>query len=75
MSPTRRLVVKRSGHPFRQASPRPVAALGRPGAGHPIRRKFPRALAAPMPRDEDGDLKLFVLSFTAFFICIYSFIS
>jgi len=41
--------------------------------GHPIRA----ALAAPseshVSRD-DGDLKLFVLSFTAFFICFYTFL-
>lgn len=43
-------------------------------AGHPFRR----SLALPnyrLPRNEDYDLKLFVLSFTAFFICIYGFIS
>jgi hypothetical protein len=40
-------------------------------AGHPFRR----ALIVDRPmRNEDQDLKLFVLSFTAFFISIYSFI-
>ena len=41
--------------------------------GHPIRA----ALAAPRPvrvSKDDGDLKLFVLSFTAFFICFYTFL-
>jgi hypothetical protein len=40
-------------------------------AGHPFRRSLPGAQPV---REEDHDLKLFVLSFTAFFICIYSFI-
>lgn len=41
--------------------------------GHPIRA----ALAAPREPHasrDDGDLKLFVLSFTAFFICFYTFL-
>lgn len=41
--------------------------------GHPIRASIKRH-AAPPVRNEDQDLKLFVLSFTAFFVCIYSFI-
>lgn len=54
-------------------------------AGHPIRRQFGRAPAravAPQHRENqdvraqrgDDDLKLFALSFTAFFICIYTLI-
>lgn len=47
--------------------------------GHPIRRMMltrraaPKVRLAPHAREEDG-LKLFVLSFTAFFICIYTLI-
>lgn len=42
-------------------------------ARHPIRQSLPRAepmVEAP-PRE---DLKLFALSFTAFFICFYTFL-
>ena len=54
-----------------------VAVLN-PDARHPIRRMVaPPPPPAPAPaaksRDDD-DLKLFALSFTAFFICIYSLI-
>jgi hypothetical protein len=42
-------------------------------SGHPIRRSI-RATHSRDLRGEDHDLKLFVLSFTAFFVCIYSFI-
>ncbi len=41
--------------------------------GHSFRRTLSKASAA-RPGKEDSELKLFVLSFTAFFICIYSFI-
>ena len=49
------------------------------GRGHPFRRKIaPQVLAIPVPtkraHDDDHDWKLFVLSFAAFFITIYSFI-
>jgi len=42
-------------------------------AGHPIRQMLARAEARPK-RNDDQDLKLFVLSFTAFFICFYTLI-
>jgi hypothetical protein len=42
-------------------------------ARHPLRRRFPPPAVA-MP-NEDSDLKLFALSFTAFFIVIYGFIA
>ena len=42
-------------------------------ARHPLRRSLPPvALAAPVKRSQDQDLKLFVLSFTAFFVCIWT---
>ena len=50
------------------------ASIPNPAAGHPIRRmiKPPRPLRQPSA--DDQDLKLFALSFTAFFICIYTLI-
>jgi hypothetical protein len=43
------------------------------GASHPFRQRV--AVRAEMAtRGEDNDLKLFVRSFTAFFICIYTLI-
>jgi hypothetical protein len=47
------------------------------GAGHPFRRRLPRpatALIEALP-DDRNDLRLFALSFTAFFVAIYSFIA
>ncbi len=48
-------------------------AYRQPPARHPLRRRFPDVVTAP--RSDDNDLKLFALSFTAFFIVIYSFIA
>lgn len=45
--------------------------------GHPFRRTL-RLKPAPsrrVPSEDDNDIKLFVLSFTAFFICFYTFIA
>lgn len=42
-------------------------------ARHPIRRMLVQPGAKPN-RSDDQDLKLFVLSFTAFFICFYTMI-
>lgn len=39
---------------------------------HPMRRTLPPP-ARPV-RDDDKDLKLFALSFTAFFVCFYTLI-
>ncbi|WP_176484631.1 hypothetical protein [Sphingomonas spermidinifaciens] len=44
---------------------------------HPLRRqlKLTRAdRAANARRAEDSDVKLFALSFTAFFVCFYTFL-
>ncbi|WP_198927868.1 hypothetical protein [Sphingomonas jeddahensis] len=41
-------------------------------ARHPLRRMMPPP--APPRSDDDKDLKLFVLSFTAFFVCFYTLI-
>jgi hypothetical protein len=43
-------------------------------AGHPLRRSLPPPVIARATRDDDQDLKLFVLSFTAFFVCFYTLI-
>ncbi len=44
------------------------------GAGHPFRRSLPPVPATRPAIDEDGDWKLFLLSFSAFFTCFYGFI-
>jgi hypothetical protein len=44
-------------------------------AGHPLRRALISPQAMPSARSDDRDWKLFVLSFTAFFICFYTFIA
>lgn len=46
-------------------------------ARHPFRQRLPRPrllVAAPVA-DDAHDLKLFALSFTAFFVAIYGFIA
>jgi hypothetical protein len=41
--------------------------------GHPFRRNLPPVRVVPVP-EQDSDLKLFALSFTAFFVCFYTFL-
>ncbi len=41
---------------------------------HPFRQSIALAAEARSTRNDDNDLKLFVLSFTAFFICFYTLI-
>ncbi len=46
-------------------------------ARHPFRRMLPPHILAPLPdlqRRNDGDVKLFFMSFTAFFIAAYGFL-
>jgi hypothetical protein len=43
-------------------------------AGHPFRNSLKAAAAARRKRADDQDWKLFALSFTAFFVCFYTFI-
>lgn len=55
-----------------------------PALGHPLRRRL--GLQARTPgstddrtpvragSDDDNDIKLFVLSYTAFFVCFYTFL-
>lgn len=44
-------------------------------AGHPFRAAIPAVRAHVRKQEDDGDLKLFLLSYTAFFICFYTFIA
>ncbi len=41
---------------------------------HPIRSHVRRAAALEQKARDDSDVKLFALSFTAFFVCFYTFI-
>lgn len=41
--------------------------------GHPFRRTLPPMRVVKIA-DQDSDVKLFVLSFTAFFVCFYTFL-
>jgi len=43
-------------------------------ARHPVRRALPPVKPLAPVREDDQDLKLFALSFAAFFVCFYSFI-
>ncbi len=43
-------------------------------ARHPFRRSLPPPAVVAKKRSDDQDLKLFALSFAAFFTCFYSFI-
>lgn len=42
-------------------------------AGHPFRRSLP-PVAVAAAHSSDGDWKLFLLSFWAFFTCFYTFL-
>jgi hypothetical protein len=42
------------------------------GASHPFRLKM--SAATVRQRSDDTDLKLFVMAFTAFFVCFYTLI-
>ena len=52
---------------------RTFASLRRP-QGHPIRQQIRDLRAQALTRDNSEDLRLFALSFTAFFVCIYTLI-
>ena len=43
-------------------------------ARHPIRALLVPTVPAKRANPDDSDLKLFALSFTAFFVCIYTLI-
>lgn len=52
---------------------RPLLTINE-AARHPMRRALPPPKIMSPKRDDDQDLKLFVLSFTAFFVCFYTLI-
>lgn len=43
--------------------------------GHPIREQMWRARAIRAKARDESDLRLFALSFTAFFVCFYTFVA
>ncbi|WP_164497960.1 hypothetical protein [Sphingosinithalassobacter portus] len=43
--------------------------------GHPFRSTMRTAVIERRRTREDSDVKLFLLSFTAFFVCFYTFIA
>lgn len=43
-------------------------------ARHPFRQSFAEARIVAARRRDDTDVRLFAMSFTAFFICFYTFI-
>jgi hypothetical protein len=53
--------------------PSQIAAEGH-ARRHPFRRQMRRVAAIERKASDDSDLKLFALSFTAFFVCFYTFI-
>ena len=48
--------------------------LGHAPRRHPIRQAVAQARAVERKRRDDSDIKLFALSFTAFFVCFYTFL-
>jgi hypothetical protein len=48
--------------------------LAQAARSHPIRRTIAQARAVERKQRDDSDIKLFVLSFTAFFVCFYTFL-
>lgn len=51
-----------------------MQTVSAPAARHPFRQAFAQARIARIARQDDSDVKLFALSFTAFFVCFYTFI-
>ena len=45
-----------------------------PLRGHPFRATLPVVRATVRKREDDSDLKLFMLSYAAFFVCFYTFL-
>jgi hypothetical protein len=41
--------------------------------GHPFRATLPAVRATLRKREDESDIKLFVLSYVAFFTCFYTF--
>lgn len=53
---------------------RNLATFDEPTRGHPFRRRLPKIRATVQKREDDSDLKLFAVSFAAFFVCFYTFL-
>jgi len=51
----------------------PMMKPNAPRPRHPFRATLPQLASVPVS-ESDSDLKLFAVSFTAFFICFYTFI-
>ncbi|MFA6122819.1 hypothetical protein [Sphingomonas sp.] len=49
-------------------------SLAAPSARHPFRRAVVTGRIERARARDDGDVKLFALSFAAFFVCFYTFI-
>jgi hypothetical protein len=49
-------------------------SLAAPSARHPFRQAFVESRIACARTRDDSDVRLFALSFAAFFICFYTFI-
>ena len=47
--------------------------IAEPFRGHPFRAALPTVRAISQKREDDSDLKLFLLSYAAFFVCFYTF--
>jgi len=48
--------------------------LGGRVGGHPFRNKLHLVRADVRRREDDNDVKLFAISFAAFFVCFYTFL-
>jgi hypothetical protein len=55
-----------------QRKPRALVAVS--GRSHPFRRALADTRQASATAATEEDLKLFVVSFTAFFVCFYTFL-
>lgn len=42
--------------------------------GHPFRSRMRKVCVEVQRREDDSDIKLFALSFAAFFVCFYTFL-
>ncbi|GAA0733409.1 hypothetical protein [Sphingomonas japonica] len=61
-----------ASHPLRPLAARSISAVR--ASPHPLRREMTGRIARGAgPVSDDSDLKLFVVSFTAFFVCFYTF--
>jgi len=47
--------------------------LAEPDRGHPFRTALPAVRRNVRKREDESDLKLFLLSYAAFFVCFYTF--